>query len=403
VTTNESPGGGRAAIVWAVAVLALMVIGLVLWTAYDAEVTTRAEQEALPDVAFVVTLVAFVISGAIIVSRQPGNLVGWLLMIPGLASPVGALIRVWLVAFDPPPETATLPLWLGIWFQNWSWVLLVFPIFHLLLTFPEGRLLTPRWRWVVLIEITMAGFLVGVITFLDSLPVGEGDTVLWSIPNPIGFIPDTFFAGVFPVAWSLGLLGLTVAGVVAFAKRFRKGSASVRQQLKWPMYAVAFFGVVYGATAVGGGDVPAVWDALFSLALAAIPVSVAIAVLRYRLYDLDRLVSRTVTYAAVAVLLIAAYGAVVATLGSFMGRDNPVAVAAATLAAAALFNPVRTRIRRWMDRRFNRPRYDAERVVEDFTATLRDRVDPDRVVEEWVEVVSAAMHPESVAAWIRKS
>jgi O-antigen/teichoic acid export membrane protein len=135
--------------------------------------------------------------------------------------------------------------------------------------------------------------------------------------------------------------------------------------------------------------------------LAAIPVSIAIAVLKYRLYDLDRIVSRTVTYALVAALLVAAYGLIVLGLGSFLGRDNPLAIAAATLAAAALFNPLRTRIRGWVDRRFNRSRYDAERVIEGFVSSMRDRVDPDGLVEGWIGVATETMQPTAVGAWVR--
>jgi hypothetical protein len=168
------------------------------------------------------------------------------------------------------------------------------------------------------------------------------------------------------------------------------------------MYAVSLFGIAYGGTAVtGGAATGSVWDALFGLALAAIPISVAIAVLRYRLYDLDRIVSRTVTYAVVAALLVAAYGLIVLGLGSFLGRDNPLAVAGATLAAAALFNPVRTRVRAWVERRFNRSRYDAEQVIEGFVSSMSGRVDPEGVIEGWVGVVSETMQPVSAGAWVR--
>ncbi|HZD23197.1 MAG TPA: hypothetical protein VE569_07320, partial [Acidimicrobiia bacterium] len=140
---------------------------------------------------------------------------------------------------------------------------------------------------------------------------------------------------------------------------------------------------------------------LFWPTIAAIPASVAVAVLRYRLYELERIVSRTVTYLIVAALLVSAYGLLVLTLGSLFGRNNPVAVAGATLAAAALFNPLRTRIRRWVDRRFNRSRYDAEGVVDEFTSTLRDVVEPQDVVDGLVGVLSETVQPATFAIWIR--
>jgi hypothetical protein len=177
-----------------------------------------------------------------------------------------------------------------------------------------------------------------------------------------------------------------------------------RQQLKWPLYAVALFGITYGGTAItqGGAESGSLLDVLFALSLAAIPISIAVAVLRFRLYDLDRLVSRTVAYAVVAALLIAVYGLIVLGLGSFLGQDNPLAVAGATLGAAALFNPVRTRVRGWMDRRFNRSRYDVEQVIGRFVVTLRDQVDPEGLIDGWVGVATETMQPSAVGAWVRR-
>lgn len=389
---------------WTLAGIALIVIAVMIWSSTRAGFFGAGAVSILGGFFYALSLIAFVLSGALIVSRQPKNIIGWLLMLPGLALPASQLIHNWLVALDPSPTTADLPVWLAIWFDTWSWILLIYPIFHLLLVFPNGRLVSSRWRWVVWLEVAMAAFMLSMATFEERFPVFTDDDVeLWSVPNPIGFIPASFFGGFFQAAWSFGLVFLTVAGVTAFVSRFRKGSSIERQQLKWPLYAIALFGLVYTSTALTNVLVTgSPWDALFGLSLAAIPVSVAVAVLRYRLYDLDRIVSRTVTYLVVAVLLVGAYGMAVLGLGSFLGRDDPMAVAGATLAAAALFNPVRTRIRRWVDRRFNRPRFDAERVIDAFAATLRDSVDPDEVVHGWVGVVSETMNPATVGAWVRQ-
>jgi hypothetical protein len=388
-----------------VTAVALIAIGFVVWSTLVTRGFGTEASALLPWLSFLVAMLAFVISGAMIVSRQPGNIIGWLLITPGSVA-VGELIHQWLVSLDPPPTSADLAVWLGVWFDNWSWILLIYPIFHLLLVFPTGRVLSRRWRWVVGVELGMALFMVLGVTFSDSLGVSadtEDEVTLWSVENPIGFIPEGFFGSAFVLVWTVGLLFLTVVGVTAIVLRFRSGSGLARQQLKWPLYAIALFGLVYGWIAIfGGPDTGPIANSLFGLSLVAIPVSVAIAVLRYRLYDLDRIVSRTVTYLVLAGLLVSAYWLVVLGLGSFFGQDNPVAVAAATLAAAALFNPVRTRIRRWVDRRFNRPRYDTERVIDEFTATLRDRVDPEGVVEGWVGVVSETMQPTAVGAWIRR-
>lgn len=402
-TSIAKPGAPVAAAVWALAGLSVVLVGFVVWSEYEAGALSSDVAPVLLGLVYVATLLAFIVSGAVIASRQPGNIIGWLLIVPGLSAALAELANNWLFALDPAGVTATPAVWLAIWYANWAWVLLIFPVFHLLLVFPDGRLLSPRWRWVVALEIAMVAVMVGGASMADRLSlIGDDDVIVWSIDNPIGFIPDRLFGEVFGVVWSIALLTLTVAGVIAFVRRYRRGSGLERQQLKWPLYAIALFGIGYGATAVAGGTwTGSGWDALFALSLTAIPVSVAIAVLRYRLYELDRIVSRTVTYAVVAAFLVLVYGLIVLVLGSLLGRGNPLAVAAATLGAAALFNPVRRGVRGWVDRRFNRSRYDAERVIEGFIATLRSGVDPDHLIEGWIGVAAETMEPSSVGAWVR--
>jgi hypothetical protein len=388
--------------VWALVGIAFVLIVLVVWSDYEAGRMLTDPGSLLTAIGYVITLMAFVISGAIIASRQPANLIAWLIMVPGLSAALSEVINHWLFGLDPLPITSDPALWFGLWFTNWSWLLLIFPIFHLLLVFPDGVLLSTRWRWVVGLEAVMLATFVGLVTFGTEMAlVNEEDVTVFSIENPIGFIPESFWE-VFLGFWTAGLVVMTLSAVVAFILRFRSGSPLQRQQLKWPLFAVALFGIAYGTTAaMGGAETGSFLDILFVLSLAAIPVSIAIAVLRFRLYDLDRLVSRTVTYAVVAALLIAVYGLIVLGLGSFLGQDNPLAVAGATLGAAALFNPIRNRVRGWMDRRFNRSRFDAEQVFGRFVVTLRDQVDTTGLVDGWVGVVSETMQPSSVGAWIR--
>jgi hypothetical protein len=403
VKGSTEPSGAVTATVWALAGFAVVLVGLVVWSEYQVGGLPADASGVLIALAYLITLLAFVFSGAVIASQQPANVIGWLLIVPGLSAALAEVITNWLFTLDPgnvSPDPAVL---LGLWYTDWSWVLLIYPVFHLLLVFPDGKLLSARWRWVVALEVVMIGIMVGGSTFSSRLGlVNDEDVTVWSVENPIGFLPESVFGQVFGVVWTAGLLGLTVAGVLAFILRYRSGTSLERQQLKWPLYGVAVFGISYATTAgTGGAATGTVWDVLFALSLAALPISIAIAVLRYRLYDLDRLVSRTVTYAVVAALLVGAYGLIVLGLGSFLGRDNPLAVAGATLVAAALFNPVRNRVRGWVDRRFNRSRYDAEQVVGNFVVTLRDQVDTAELVDGWVGVVSETMQPTSVGAWIR--
>jgi hypothetical protein len=194
-----------------------------------------------------------------------------------------------------------------------------------------------------------------------------------------------------------------VASVAAFVVRFRTGSFEERHQLKWPLGAVALFGVVYGATAIGSSfTTGGLADLVFGLSLAGLPVAVAIAVLRYRLYEIDRIISRTVSYAAVVAFLALLFFGVVTALSSLLQAESDLAIAGSTLAVAALFNPVRRRVQVWVDRRFNRSRYDTQRVMDRFAGSLQDRVDSEGLVEGWVDVVSETMQPASVAVWVRE-
>jgi hypothetical protein len=408
VTDSRGPGyaaagpSGKAWVVWVITAVTLVAIGVTGWLESE---TGLSGDSALDRVEFVIwgaSLSMFVISGAIIVSRQPRNVIGWLLMIPGLSVPLSDLPFRVLVDMDPAPVVARPLLWLAVWFTGWSWILLIFPLFHLLLTFPSGRLLSRRWKWTVWLELAMVATMVGLVAFSRELVVMVEETVVWSVPNPIGFIEEGFFDGPFEPIWTATLLLLTVASVSAFVIRFRKASSVERQQFKWLLLAVALFGLVYAGLAILSNQTGGVIDLLFALSVGAIPVAVAIGVLRYHLYEIDRIISRTVGYLLVVALLGALFFAAVTALGSVFPAESPLAVAGSTLAVAALFNPLRKRVQEWVDRRFNRARYDAQRVMERFAGSLQGRVDHEGVVDGWVGVVAETMQPASVAVWVRE-
>ena len=390
--------------VFLIAALALVPIAGVIWSAASRGEFGSTLTNVLAMTSYAVAMVAFVLSGALIVSRQPRNVIGWLLMIPGLTLPISELATQWLIAMDPPPQSADLRLWLALWFISWSWVLLIFPLFHLLLTFPNGRFISSRWQWVGWLEGAMVATMVGLATFGDPLTLDVEEETLWTVPNPIGVLTNSqFVESFFEVVWTPLLLLITVASVAAFVVRFRTGSFEERHQLKWPLGAVALFGVVYGATAIGSSfTTGGLADLVFGLSLAGLPVAVAIAVLRYRLYEIDRIISRTVSYAAVVAFLALLFFGVVTALSSLLQAESDLAIAGSTLAVAALFNPVRRRVQVWVDRRFNRSRYDTQRVMDRFAGSLQDRVDSEGLVEGWVDVVSETMQPASVAVWVRE-
>ena len=346
--------------VWAVATVGIVAIGLLAWS-YAQETSGATPADVVAGVSLVAALAAFVLCGALIASRQPRNIIGWLLLIPGLALPLSSLASNWLAGIDPPPEQVTPGLWLLLWALSWSWIALIFPIFHLLLTFPEGRLLSPRWRWAVALEVLMVTTMLVFAGLKSDLLLIIEDQLLWSVPNPVGVVANDLFDSI-GTPWDIALLTLTAAGAVAIALRFRRGTLEERQQLKWTLLAVVLFVAVFLISAIdadanGNGLIP------IGVGLAGIPISVAIAVLRYRLYAIDRIISRTVSWAVITTLLLTVFIAIVFALQAVLvgvTQAQTVAVAASTLVAAALFQPLRGRVQNVVDRRFDRASVDAE-------------------------------------------
>jgi hypothetical protein len=402
----ERPSRGIVIAVWLLALVGLLAAVVGVLPLLESSVPSGAD--ALGSFAQIVVMAAFIVSGAVIASRQPRNSVGWLLMAPGLTGAVGQVVSEQLSALSPVPTSASPALWLALWFTSWSWLALIYPIFHLLLTFPSGQLLSPRWRWAVGLELTMVGVFVALVTFSTQLAFnGPDGNVAWEIPNPVGFIDPGVWNTGLGVLWEIGLLVLTIAGVAAMVLRFRRGTPEARHQLKWPMLAIAFFGVVYGFGASGSGFENAlIWNLLFEAALASIPVSVALAVLKYRLFEIDRIISRTVSWAIITGLLVAVFAVLVVGLQALLSgltQGETMAVAASTLVAFALFQPVRRRIQRLVDRRFDRSRYDAERTAVAFADRLRDEVDLDTVAADLTATARASFSPSSLSVWLRES
>jgi hypothetical protein len=194
---------------------------------------------------------------------------------------------------------------------------------------------------------------------------------------------------------------LLLVALGSLVRRWRASSGVERLQYPWLMTAIGLVIVVLAITQVVPESV--ILDGLIVfIALNAIPASIAVAILRYRLYDIDKLISRTVSYAVVAAVLVAVYAGSALALGALVGRGNPLAVAGATLAAVALFSPLRRRVQEFVDRRFDRSRYDAERVVNDFASSLRHGADLDGLSADLAGVVTTTLRPAMVSVWLRK-
>jgi hypothetical protein len=341
--------------------------------------------------------------GFLVARRQPGNPLGWLFLAVAICLFVSndagdyayAVYRLGRhLPFGPVGLAAD---------QLWVAGLLLFVV--VILLFPDGRLSSRFWRWALrcfcaLYIVLLAAYAVAIARALAVRPL-RIDAVggLSAVDNPAGA-----FGAVFHVVVVL-LLALSAGFIVRQVLTWRRSSGDRRQQLKWLASGAAvaiaslILGVAFGTT--GTTTTVQEWiDNIFWFGLAALPVSMGVAILRYRLYEIDRIISRTLSYAIVTGLLVGVYAGLVLLATGVLGFHSNVAVAAATLAAAALFSPLRRSVQRVVDRRFNRARYDADQTVAAFAARLQDAVDLDSVRDDLAGVVHQALEPAHVSVWI---
>ncbi len=355
---------------------------------------------------------AFALVGALILAYQPDNRVGWLLLLPGASAfvLVDAYLGPLIDGSAPLPPTLTPGLWLALWYSNWNWALLIFPLMWLMVLFPTGRPLSRRWGWLVWVGVFLTVFLLFLATFVTPMQPGSGGAD-WSFPNPMGLISSkevsesvvlTFFAALMPVWVVLCLAALVV--------RYRRAGQVERQQIKWLLYATAVFAATYIPvfllTDFDFGPDPAFWSYLWMVAMLLIPAAIGIAILRYRLFDIDIIIRKTLLYTmTTALLALVFFGSVILLQRVFeavTGQQSQLAIVLSTLAIAALFNPLRTRIQGWIDRRFYRKKYDAQQVLARFAITARDETDMNLLTAELAQVVQETMQPEGVNVWLRK-
>jgi hypothetical protein len=340
--------------------------------------------------------VCFGAVGALLTWRRPGNPVGWIFAAAGLAAAVNfATFEYGLAASAGHrlPGSA----YAG-WVQLWIWVPFIALItVYLFLLFPDGHLPAPRWR---LVSWLAGGFTVIAVAGLALNPGSERPN-LPALSNPFGVTP----AGAPLAATAAGLAGLLSCAALSawsLVVRSRRGTATERHQIKWLAYSGSLFALALVPAvplSLTLGTPSRIAAGTVMAAAMTMPAAVAVAILRYRLYDIDRLISRTLAYAIVTGLLIGVYAGLVLLSTQVFHLHAPVAVAAATLAAAALFNPIRRRVQRTVDRRFNRARYSAEATVAAFAARLKDAVDLDSVRNDLASVVQAALEPAHVQVW----
>jgi hypothetical protein len=373
---------------------------------------------------FLAVALDFTLVGALVASRRPTNPIGWISLAAGLA----------LVLFNASGEYAIYALLsqpaslpdaqVAAWLREWIWVPFVGLVgTYLVLLFPDGRLPSSRWRMV-------AGLAVVALVFSSLskalLPGRLEETPGIAIPNPFGIEAAR------EALELLGTIGFfllplcIVASAVSMIIRFRRSRGIERHQLKWFVSAAALLAVTFAATAVpwfvvgvlsdqsapflSGQRTPSlalkVTQDITSLTFAGLPIAAGIAILRYRLYDIDILINRTLVYGSLTVLLALVYfggvAAAEAILRALTGQEQQpqLAVVISTLVIAALFNPLRRRIQSFMDRRFYRRKYDAAKTLEAFSAKLRDETDLDALSDDLVGVVRETMQPAHVSLWL---
>jgi hypothetical protein len=414
VTAAGRPARARrwpAGLAWALWALAMLSLGLNWWQ--DHLLRQAGRPDLAPLGAGVIGLVLASVSaatvGAVLASRRPRHPVGWLLLALGLSLNASGVASAY-ATYGLLARPGTLPAarYVALYLPATVVTALTSLGFILLLT-PTGSLPSPRWRWWA--RATAAAPAVSLLAItLAPRPFGQP---YQATGNPLDLRGLSGLSGALFVTYQLAFAVTNLAVVVGAASlvvRFRRARGTERQQLRWVALAAALallgsvvLGSVVLLAAVALGTSPDLLGWVAGIYFAILPLAIGAAILRYRLYDLDRIVSRTLAYGLLTLLLGGGYAGLVLGLGQLLGRSSSLAVAGATLAVAAAFQPARHSIQQAVDRRFNRRRYDAAQTIERFSARLRQHIDLDTVTGELLAVVEQTMQPTQASLWLRPS
>jgi hypothetical protein len=390
-------------------------------------VLARSAQEAassrtggtLSDMLGFVPFLAFPLVGALLASRRPHNPIGWICLADGLLWMFIDMTNYYSIYGVARPGSVPFPVAIGTLSNQWLWVPTVGLLgIYLLLLFPDGRLPSRRWRPLA----WLSGVVIVLLSVAEGLAPGPLENQ-GGVRNPFGLEELPWLADAAYIV--LPLLPLCIlASAVSLVLRYRRSRGEEREQIKWIAFAASFVGLLYLIAMVspfifapemlgGGGSLPPppLWfELLFSVAVlgfAGVPVAIGFAVLKYRLYDIDVVINRTLVYGSLTAMLIAVYfGGVATTQAIFRAltsqQEQPqLAIVVSTLVIAALFNPLRRRIQGFIDRRFYRRKYDAAKTLEAFSARLREKTDLEALNSELVGVVRETMQPAHVSLWLR--
>ena len=399
-------GARRSWLASPAAVTGLAVLVLLLAAAI-VPLALEAHRGVLFNVAQVVPFLPIAAVGLVIARHRPRNPIGWLLIATAASAVLSddAELYVWLVY----RLGHHLPLGPAALLLAFTWFIIYATLPVAILLFPDGILPSPRWRWVLRAYLTVTGFLlasvyaavVSLIAAHDVRIDASGD--LTALDNPSGGIAwlATVHTVIFPI-----MVVFWLSFVARLLLSWRRASIVRRQQLKWLLagcgisLATGIISVISGLFPHAPAAVQGAAAFVSDLGFAVLAVCIGMAILRYRLYDIDRIISRTLAYAIVTGLLAGLYAGLVLLATRVLAVHTSVAVAAATLAAAALFNPLRRRVQRVVDRRFNRARYDADLIVAAFAARLKDTVGLDSLPDDLAAVVGRALEPAHISVWM---
>jgi hypothetical protein len=374
---HQQPGP-RPRLAWALLGLTVVLLASSLVIAFTGGEAWNQKFATIP------VMIAFAVVGALVAART-GNRLGWLFLAAGTVGAVSLAVEAY--AARVPADSLPGAAWAG-----WIFTVvlgMVGTLFFLVpLLFPDGRPPSRRWWpvvWVAIIDglVQMVTVAVSDANFTNNFP---------KLRDPVTVVAPLGQA--YNQALAVGLLVL-LAGGASMIVRFRRSGQEERLQLKWFMYASAIAVVVIFVASELSNNPLLEWEIVFPL----IPVAVGVAILKYRLYDIDRLISRTLSYAIVTGLLVGLYAGLVLLATQVLSITSPVAVAASTLAAAALFTPLRRRVQHVVDRRFNRVRYDADQTIAVFAARLQEGATLDAVRSDLLAVVNTAVEPAHLSVW----
>jgi two-component system NarL family sensor kinase len=381
-------GLGRLAWVLCAAAEAIAVACVVLLLAGHVSLGDAVNAYLVTNLGMVVTFAAI---GGLVAGTRPGNPIGWLFLGHSLCFALATLAGSIAVAQQATLPAGTLRGLLIAFMALWPLGIgIALPLAVQL--FPTGRPLGPRWRWLIALTV-VSGLAFDAQTVLDPAALAVTDRPVAPLIGPAAFhAADPLWA----VA-TLLLVAVLAASMAELVVRFRRARGVERLQLTWLVWAVALFAVLNSQRWITGNG-----PILFLLTLPLVPAAAAVAILRYDLYDIRVIVNRTLVYGLLTGLLVLGYAGGVLVLGQLAGRDrNNLAVAGATLAVAAAFQPARRRIQAAVDRRFNRRRYDAARTIAAFSTRLREELDLETLAAELCAVAGQTMEPRSVSLWLR--